>query len=592
MASIEPPVPGDVLDDFLLLDRLGRGSFADVWLARQQSLQRFVALKISDDEGHEPATLAQLDHPNIVRVFDQRRVAEHGLRLLYMEYVPGGTLEQVVARVRDTPPERRDGRLLLACVDAALTQRSEPAPEDSLARREIVALSWPRTVARLGATLAEALHHAHEAGVLHRDVKPANVLLASNAEAKLADFNTARAPVATDPASDEVVGGSLAYMPAEQVRAMSPFHDEDADAVDGRGDLYALGVLLVELLTGELPWPERNGPEGGDWRAYIDALLEDRRRAATALALPADTPPALASALRACLAEHPADRPADGHTLASRLRLALHPDVERLVEEADRGWHGVVRRRPLLSVLTATAIPSIVLSALNITYNLHTVIERDPTWGSFTTQVGVVNGIAYTFGLGLLAWLARPFARAVREERAGRPVIARDVDRALALPRNAATVALPLWLLGGAAFPIWRTIEGGVVPPAAWAHFVTSNGLFGLLAAATAFFLVAKLVTSAALPRIVSPPRATAWPARSARRLEREAHATFGVCVAVPFVSVVVNTFMPEGSSGAYLALGILGVLAFGVAWPAFDRLRRTLAALRRAVAAPAEDGS
>ena len=94
---------GERLDDFDLLVLLGKGAFASVFLARQNSMQRLVALKISADSGNEPQTLAQLDHEHIVRVFDQRMLADRGLRLLYMQYVTGGTLQGVVEVVRRTP---------------------------------------------------------------------------------------------------------------------------------------------------------------------------------------------------------------------------------------------------------------------------------------------------------------------------------------------------------------------------------------------------------------------------------------------------------------------------------------------------------
>src|SRR6202035_5658991 len=99
-AKFEQVEVGDRLDDFYLLTRLGSGAFATVFLARQQSMQRLVALKVSASRGAEPQTLAQLDHPSIVRVFDQRQLPEAGLSLMYMQYVAGGTLQQVIARLQ------------------------------------------------------------------------------------------------------------------------------------------------------------------------------------------------------------------------------------------------------------------------------------------------------------------------------------------------------------------------------------------------------------------------------------------------------------------------------------------------------------
>ncbi len=96
---------GEKVDDFELLTLLGKGAFAQVFLARQVSLERLVALKISSVRGNEPKTLAQLDHPHIVRVFDQRQNREPSVHLLYMEVVPGGTLLEVIERVRRLKPD-------------------------------------------------------------------------------------------------------------------------------------------------------------------------------------------------------------------------------------------------------------------------------------------------------------------------------------------------------------------------------------------------------------------------------------------------------------------------------------------------------
>ncbi len=108
---IEPVAAGQKLDDFELISAVGKGAFATVFLARQCSMQRLVALKVSNDRGFEPQTLAQLDHPHIVRVFDQRHLADRKMRLLYMQYVPGGTLQGVIEHMRRVrPPLARANR--------------------------------------------------------------------------------------------------------------------------------------------------------------------------------------------------------------------------------------------------------------------------------------------------------------------------------------------------------------------------------------------------------------------------------------------------------------------------------------------------
>ena len=130
-AAVEP---GGRLDDFDLLALLGQGQFARVFLARQRSMQRLVALKVSACRAAEAETLAQLDHPHIVRVYDQRFLPDRGLLLVYMPYLAGGTLSDVLERARAVPPERRSGGTLLEAVDAALERRGELPPAASAAR--------------------------------------------------------------------------------------------------------------------------------------------------------------------------------------------------------------------------------------------------------------------------------------------------------------------------------------------------------------------------------------------------------------------------------------------------------------------------
>ncbi len=145
---------GQKVDDFDLLAALGKGAFATVFLARQISMQRMVALKISRDRGFEPQTLAQLDHPHIVRVFDQRQLAENKLRLLYMQYVAGGTLQSVIEHARGLPPAMRSGRTLIEAIDKALERRGESPPGDSMTRYRLQHASWPEIVCWIGSRLA------------------------------------------------------------------------------------------------------------------------------------------------------------------------------------------------------------------------------------------------------------------------------------------------------------------------------------------------------------------------------------------------------------------------------------------------------
>lgn len=207
-----------LLPDLELLERLGRGGMGIVWRARQRSLSRTVALKVLAPRGETPPDLAErferearalarLVHPGIVAVHAYGREGE--LCWLVMECVEGPTLRELL----------RDGPL-------------EPA----------------RALALAG-ELCAALQYAHARGVVHRDVKPENVLIDAEGHAKIADFGLAKvlgepAALVSLTASQQVLG-TLRYMAPEQL-------DRPLE-VDHRADLYALGVVLYEMLTGEVP---------------------------------------------------------------------------------------------------------------------------------------------------------------------------------------------------------------------------------------------------------------------------------------------------------------------------------------------------
>ncbi len=202
-------------DRYTVIKVLGSGGMARVYLARDGVLGREVALKVlreryADDEGfverfrREAMNAASLNHPNVVQVYDQGR-AEDGTYFIAMEYVPGGTLKERIA---------------------------ERGPLDTTEAADIAS------------RVANALAEAHQSGIVHRDVKPQNVLLDASGEAKVADFGIARAASAQTMTETNLVLGTAAYMSPEQVRG---------ERVGPPSDLYSLGVVLYEMLTGRLP---------------------------------------------------------------------------------------------------------------------------------------------------------------------------------------------------------------------------------------------------------------------------------------------------------------------------------------------------
>ena len=200
-----------------ILECLGRGGMGVVYKARQPRLDRTVALKIlapekEDDPqfaerfAREAKALARLSHSNIVAIYDFGE--SEGLFYLMMEFVDGVSVRQ-------------------------LLQKRQMAPEEALA---------------IVPKICEALQYAHEQGIVHRDIKPENVLLDKQGRVKIADFGIAKilGQEGKDPRTEEgIVVGTPRYMAPEQV--------DKPETVDHRADIYSLGVVFYEMLTGELP---------------------------------------------------------------------------------------------------------------------------------------------------------------------------------------------------------------------------------------------------------------------------------------------------------------------------------------------------
>jgi serine/threonine protein kinase len=311
--SIPWPVEGETFLGFRLLRELGRGSFARVFLAAEPDLgDRLVAVKISPHGDTEAQTLGRLDHPNVVKVYAVRRDERSGLTAVCMQYLGGATLEGVLTR-------RAAGASVILDAARAGTAAGAGAAPAPAPHPLLLTGTYAEGVCLLGAQLADALDFLHRQSIYHRDLKPSNVLLCPDGRPTLLDFN-----LSADPrAGRERLGGTLPYMSPEQV--LATFGPERAETpVDGRSDLFSLGVILFELLAGRQPFGEvpRRTPRPED----CAALLERQRQGAPALrGLCPTVTPALARVVAACLAYDRERRPRDAAEVALALRRDLAP---------------------------------------------------------------------------------------------------------------------------------------------------------------------------------------------------------------------------------------------------------------------------
>lgn len=259
---------------YQVIREIGRGSMGVVYQARDPNLDLVVALKVMrrDRLANEPfvhrflaeaKALGRLDHPNIVRVYNVDREGE--VVYIAMEFIEGDSLARIMKERRFSPDE----------------------------------------LAEFGATVAETLHYAHQKGIVHRDVKPSNILFRSDGRLKITDYGIAHIedPSAPEETQAGEILGTPAYMSPEQVLSRP---------VDGRSDLFSLGIIMYELATGSRPF-------SGEGMAAIFTAITDAEPPDLAVKRP-DLPKTLAHCIMRCLRKSPDERYADGRELAAALR--------------------------------------------------------------------------------------------------------------------------------------------------------------------------------------------------------------------------------------------------------------------------------
>jgi serine/threonine protein kinase/tetratricopeptide (TPR) repeat protein len=341
------PEVGEQLGDFHLEAELGHGKQGRVFLARHLALaDRPVVLKLVPLLGREHLCLARMQHTHIVPLYFIEDYPERMLRALCLPYFGGKSLEAVLDALGSVPPARRSGRQLREAVGAARSDPSIAIPLPRPAARFLSRATYIQAVCRIGACLADALHYAHERGVLHLDLKPANVLIAADGQPMLLDFHLARGPLVPGSKTPEWLGGTPAYMAPEQRAAWEALRDGRpiTAGVDARADLFALGVMLYEMLSGTRP-----ALEGG-----LRPELQRRNPFVSR---------GLADIVGKCLAVEPTARYSDAAALAHDLRrhlqdLPLHGVVNRSPIERWRKWR---RRRPFAPAVFAVVAALVIL---------------------------------------------------------------------------------------------------------------------------------------------------------------------------------------------------------------------------------------
>jgi serine/threonine protein kinase len=326
------PKIGDSFLGYELVEALGRGSLARVFLAREAAVGgRLVVVKISRHGAGEAHLLGKAAHPAIVPILSVTHDEETGWTVICMPLLGTATAADLLKMALAGGRAPRSARIV-----AQVATQYCPAgatPERSLAQVS-PASSEPYAdgIARIGLLLAEGLQAAHDVGIMHRDIKPSNVLLAWSGRPMLLDFNLSTQIGLVG----QRVGGTLAYMAPERMEALGSSGKSQNRQFDPPADIFSLGAVLYELLTGRLPakppGAEELPPDDlGPWlAARRDAVVSLRQ-------FDAQIDPCLESIVLRCLANDPDGRFSSAGDLASALRryLAWWPS----------GWRQIRQRR-------------------------------------------------------------------------------------------------------------------------------------------------------------------------------------------------------------------------------------------------------
>jgi serine/threonine protein kinase len=618
------PASAPSIHDFQILAEIGRGGMGVVYLARQLSLGRLVALKtlsadLLDDEialarfRREMRALGRCDHPNIVKVYSCGALPD-GQLYYAMEFVPGADLDRVWRELAgapgssDTAPSSWAAALRSAsqkqfqqtrktvsegtAIDfsrpmspaaspagapassgAAVAELPIPAlaelPEPPPALDVADSTAFQRRVARLIHDAAAALQSVHDQQIVHRDVKPANLILtADGSRVVLMDFGLAKSQsTALTATRSGGLLGTLRYSAPEQLAAANV-------AIGPTADVRGLGVTMWELLT----------------RQRLFANAEDERQLATWV-LNRDVPllrsvdhslDADLEAITAKATERNVEtRIQTARELAEYLELYL--DGKPVSIGAPKAISKILLRLAIPIVILVALIPNGLAGVFNLLYNRAEIMTHlsAESQGVFWTTQSIINAIAYPLGVFLLGMFAfkavRPLGRARRDQPTDPDEFRRARRHSLLLGHYASMIGIALWFVAGLAYPFAIHMASGEMPGSAYLHFFGSLALCGLVAAAYPFFLITWFSLGVVYPAL---SRGNAYVSEDRglfQRLIRLSWRYLICAAAVPMLAVNILVTINSGSRLALVVFGMGGLLGFVLVVAIFRHLQSTL---------------
>lgn len=486
-------VPGSVAFGFRIEKFLGEGAFSQVYLARDLNLDRMVALKITAATGREAQTMAVLDHEHIVRVYSEHLDEPARRRMICMQYIAGVGLRKIIKGLWENGEAPNSGRDITAQIDAIAKEPTAFNAELAAERLEFEKLSFVEAVATIGIKVALALEHAHRHKILHLDVKPENILFNTYAKPMLADFNISVSREQGDGQGDGVYGGTAGYMAPEHMQAFATGKAESFQSLHATADVYALGVVLMELLTGRLP----------DASPYRRDMSEAEHE--------------LALVLHRCMSRLPHERFQTAGDMAAALQGYIQ---NRRIHARLPVPSTLVRmslKSPVRALVVFSIVPQVFGSLVNIFYNHSRIVTALNTAQkeAFNFLLVAANPILYAFCVGYVIWFAMPIIRFVKLDR---PVEYRDVtpelrQRVVQLPNVLMLMTTIGWLSGYFIFPFGIQALSDPLDVRVFTHFAISFVLSWIVSMTYSYLYVQVLVVRVLYPRMLvgaQDPRAMA----------------------------------------------------------------------------------
>ncbi len=430
---------GQIIGDFELIRVLGQGGSATVYLAHELSLSRIIALKVTCNAGTEARTLARLEHDHIVPVFSETIDAERNIRLIAMPFVPGVTLQKLMTELKSRPPVAA-GKELLNVVSGRDPVSSSPERETFLKH------SPTEFVLAFAIDLVGALEHAHSKGLIHADIKPANILIHPDGRAFLVDFNVARVREDHPDGETNPLGGTFEYMAPEQ---MDLFFSGQGRQGEHRltpiSDIFSMGMVLREF--------------------SLSAGLNEK------------THYELFRVFNHCTALAPENRFARASELAQAFEGCLELyRIERAMPEAGI-FSKAAQSHPLLMLTVGGFFIQFVASLVSIAYNEANVVTHLSTsqQSFFVKLLLIYNPICFVIGMSLWLLGMKRLQRFLQSPAEFTELqirnLRQDVRR---IPNWVFWLSFGSWMPGAIFFPLTIHLGSAPLPPSAFLHFAGS----------------------------------------------------------------------------------------------------------------------